>query len=135
MANLTKLKKRKSTLGAPPPPEEASGNLTAPEIAPVAAPSAPVISLHGKGVSPVQPLKEDQVRIDGRSLRKTGRTLQLATRVSWDFDSKLRLIAQRDGLKIVEVLERATVSVDRLYDRVTPKSELFSFFIFKNLWS
>jgi hypothetical protein len=40
-------------------------------------------------------------------LRRTGRTLQLATRVSWEFDDKLRRIAQRDGLKLVEVLERA----------------------------
>ena len=48
-----------------------------------------------------------QYRIDGRSLRRTGRTLQLATRVNWEFDDKLRRIAQRDGLKLVEVLERA----------------------------
>jgi hypothetical protein len=27
--------------------------------------------------------------------------------VSWEFDDKLRRIAQRDGLKLVEVLERA----------------------------
>jgi hypothetical protein len=47
-----------------------------------------------------------QGRLDGRSLRKSGRTLQLATRVSWEFDDKLRHIAQRDGLKLVEVLER-----------------------------
>jgi len=52
-------------------------------------------------------LREVQRRIDGRSLRRTGRTLQLATRVSWEFDDKLRRIAQRDGLKLVEVLERA----------------------------
>jgi hypothetical protein len=31
--------------------------------------------------------------------------LQFATRVSWEFDDKLRHIAQRDGLKLVEVLE------------------------------
>jgi hypothetical protein len=31
----------------------------------------------------------------------------LATRVSLEFDDKLRRIAQRDGLKLVEVLERA----------------------------
>jgi hypothetical protein len=55
---------------------------------------------------PPQP-HDAQYRIDGRSLRRTGRTLQLATRVSWEFDDKLRRIAQRDGLKLVEVLERA----------------------------
>ena len=49
------------------------------------------------------PPRDAQYRIDGRSLRRTGRTLQLATRVSWEFDDKLRRIAQRDGLKLVEV--------------------------------
>ena len=48
-----------------------------------------------------------RTRLDGRSLRKTGRTLQFATRVSWEFDDKLRRIAQRDGLKLVEVLEKS----------------------------
>jgi hypothetical protein len=55
---------------------------------------------------PPQP-HDARYRIDARSLRRTGRTLQLATRVSWEFDDKLRRIAQRDGLKLVEVLERA----------------------------
>jgi len=40
-------------------------------------------------------------------LRRTGRTVQFATRVSLDFDDRLRHIAQRDGMKLVEVLERA----------------------------
>jgi hypothetical protein len=111
MANLSKLKRR-NTLGAPPPLEEASQNLQAPEVAPVVHPAplpeatvtpvrrretaekGPDVGTHGYG------------RIDGRSLRKSGRTLQLATRVSWEFDDKLRHIAQRDGLKLVEVLER-----------------------------
>ena len=37
MADLSKLKRR-STLGAPPPPAEASMNLEAPETAPLPAP-------------------------------------------------------------------------------------------------
>jgi hypothetical protein len=113
MANLSKLKRR-NTLGEPPPFEEASQNLHAPEIAPVmtaaALPSveaAPVRKPVGEQQdnTPQPPIA--QYRIDGRSLRRTGRTLQLATRVSWEFDDKLRRIAQRDGLKLVEVLERA----------------------------
>jgi hypothetical protein len=112
MANLSKLK-RPNSLGAPPPLEEASQNLKAPEIAPVVAPEATPPS------ADVTPLRKPQAagkgqenathghtRLDGRSLRKSGRTLQLATRVSWEFDDKLRHIAQRDGLKLVEVLER-----------------------------
>ena len=112
MANLSKLKRR-NTLGAPPPLEEASQNLKAPEVAPVVATSVPqpraaVTPLRkpetaGKGL---EMAAHGQGRLDGRSLRKSGRTLQLATRVSWEFDDKLRHIAQRDGLKLVEVLER-----------------------------
>ena len=114
MANLSKLKRR-NTLGAPPPFAEASQNLQAPEIAPVVtAPAAlsrvealPVWKPVGEPQDDTSQPRDAQYRIDGRSLRRTGRILQLATRVSWEFDDKLRRIAQRDGLKLVEVLERA----------------------------
>ncbi len=86
MANLSKLR---SKLGAPPSPEEASPNLAAPEVAPAAPPV------------------EERRRRDGRSARKTHRTVPFATRVSPEFDNRLRDIADRDGLLLVEVLERA----------------------------
>ncbi len=112
MADLSKLKRR-TTLGAPPSLEEASQNLKAPEIAPVVVPvTTPAIATvkplrrAGSPAKAVEPDDQRRTRIDGRSLRKSGRTLQLATRVSWEFDEKLREIAQRDGLKLVEVLER-----------------------------
>ena len=118
MADLSKLKRR-TTLGAPPPLEEASRNLSAPEIAPVVAPEptpppAAVTPLRrpqtvGKGQ---ERANYGQARLDGRSLRKSGRTLQFATRVSWEFDDKLREIAQRDGLKLVEVLERGLAAYE-----------------------
>jgi hypothetical protein len=65
----------------PPPPTaaEMSSNLSAPEVAP----------------------------IDGRSKRATGRTKQLATRVTNDFHDELRLYAAKHRLKLVEVLEQA----------------------------
>jgi hypothetical protein len=89
MADMSKLAaKRKSTLGAPPPPEEASPNLAAPETAP--APAAPVAK-----------------RTDGRSARRSNRTIQFATRVTPEFDERIRAIAERDGLLLVQVLERA----------------------------
>jgi hypothetical protein len=93
MADLSKLKRR-NTLGEPPSIEEASQNLQAPETA------AAVVQ---SGALP----HEEHHRIDGRTLRKTGRTVQFATKVSLEFDNKLRRIAQRDGLLLVEVLERA----------------------------
>ena len=112
MADLSKIKRR-NTLGAPPAPEEASQNLIAPETAPVMPVSAPLPETKAvQDAPPVHPterprIADDRVRVDARTLRKTGRTLQLATRVSWEFDEKLRRIAQRDGLLLVEVLERA----------------------------
>ena len=85
---------RRTTLGDPPPIEEASQNLQAPETA--VAVMQPDVLPH-----------EEHHRIDGRSLRKTGRTVQFATKVSLEFDDKLRRIAQRDGLLLIEALERA----------------------------
>jgi hypothetical protein len=89
MADLTKLKRR-SSLGAPPPLAEASPNLEAPETVPSGMRA-------GEGVP----------RRDGRSARRSGRTLQFATRVSPEFDNRLRAIAERDGRLLVEVLEEA----------------------------
>jgi hypothetical protein len=113
MADLSKLKRR-NTLGAPPPLEEASQNLQAPEHAPVvesptAAPQRTTAPTR-EPVSPqevVSPRPPYQRRLDGRSMRKTGRTVQFATRVSEAWDEQLRQIAQRDGLLLVEVLEQA----------------------------
>ena len=94
MANVSKFKQAHRSLGAPPPIEEASPNLEAPEIAPLA--------------SPVEVSAEAGFRRrDARALRRTNRTLPFATRVSPEFDNRLRDIAERDGLKLVELLERA----------------------------
>lgn len=94
MADVAKLRKT-SRLGPPPTAAEASTNLTAPEVAP-----APAVAL------PAPPAAEYRRR-DGRTARKTNRTLPFATRVSQAFDERLRDIADRDGLKLVEVLEKA----------------------------
>ena len=86
MANVSKLQKsRPSTLGEPPTLEEASANLAQPEAAPATQ----------KGV------------MDGRTARRTNRTRQFATRVTPEWDERIRTIAQRDGLLLVEVLEKA----------------------------
>jgi hypothetical protein len=99
MADLSKLKDmkgRRGELGAPPTLAEASGNLMAPEIAPAAAP-----------IPAPAPMTSGYQRIDGRTARKSHRTIQFATRVSPDFDRRLREAAQREGLLLVEVLERS----------------------------
>lgn len=93
MADARRLKRlRRAGLGPPPPPAEARADL-----APAAA--------AGEGRS--------DGRIDGRRLRRSGRTLQFATRVSAAFDARLRGIAERDGLLLVEVLERALDAYER----------------------
>ena len=103
MADLSKLKRRRSSIGLPPPIEEASRNLSAPETAPVEV-MEPVL-VAATSVKSVR--AQSKVRIDGRTRRRSGRSLQFATRVSWEWDEKLRQIAERDGLLLVEVLERS----------------------------
>lgn len=93
MADASKLKRR-NTLGAPPPVEEASRNLDQPETAPASAVPA---------VSPVAYVRAS----DGRTLRRTHRTLQLNLKVTPQFDALLREIAHRENLLLAEVLEKA----------------------------
>jgi hypothetical protein len=115
MADTSKLRARRS-LGAPPPADEASPNLQAPETAPAptptppaepAAPSPAVRAAARPEPAPVLSRGQGLHPRDGRSARRTGRTLQFATRVSPEFDQRLRDIAERDRLLLVEVLERA----------------------------
>ena len=110
MANLSKLK-RPNSLGAPPPLEEASQNLKASEIAPTVStsPKETVTPLRKPDVKAthLETANREHVRLDGRSLRKSGRLIPFATRVSESFDERFRTIAQRDGLLLVELLERS----------------------------
>ena len=78
MVDVSKIKGR---LGSPPESKEAKGNLRRPE-------DLPLIS-------------------DGRSLRATGRTAQLSTRVKPETVQLLRQLAARDGVTMAEVIERA----------------------------
>lgn len=94
MADLSRLKKR-NTLGEPPTIEEASQNLSSPEVAPVVTPP-----LDDKPGAP------GTARIDGRSLRRTNRTVQFATKVTPEYDEKFRSIAAQDGLDFCVLLEK-----------------------------
>jgi hypothetical protein len=55
----------------------------------------------------IEERRVEEGRIDGRTLRRTGRTVQLALRVKPSFDHRLRQAAARDRLLLCEVLERA----------------------------
>jgi hypothetical protein len=107
MADLSKLKQRRSSLGKPPPAAEASPNLQAAETAPSA------ISPKRIRTAETRAGQGGRAR-DGRSARRTGRTVQFATRVSPEFDEQLRAIAARDGLLLVEVLERALDAYEKV---------------------
>ncbi len=74
---MADFKKLRRNLPPPPTAAEAPENLKAPEAAPM----------------------------DGRSARATGRTKQLATRVTQEFHDDLRVYAAKHRLKLVEVLE------------------------------
>ena len=115
MADLSKLRPR-SRLGSPPPLTEASPNLEAPEIAPspdIAPRPAPAPRAAAAPAPRREPARASGAgegaprRRDGRSARRTGRTVQFATRVSPEFDDRVREIAEREGILLVEVLERA----------------------------
>ena len=106
MADASKLKGlRRSGLGAPPPPDEARIDL---------APELPRVALPGNGLpaparqrSNTEAAASQPGRMDGRTMRRSGRTVQFATRVSPEFDERIRQIAMREGRLLVEVLERA----------------------------
>lgn len=97
MADASKLKNRRNAgLGSPPSLDEARSDL--------ALPKAGSGNTEGDASLPEAYPPE---RIDGRSLRRTGRTVQFATRVSPEFDTRIRTIAKRERLLLVEVLEKA----------------------------
>jgi hypothetical protein len=102
---------KKNRLGAPPTEEDASRNLDEPEAGPSvsAAASAPVAAAPARQVSSA----ETPSRIDARSLRRTNRTLQFATRVSPEFDQRIRQIAAEEGKLLVEVMEQALAAYER----------------------
>ena len=52
-------------------------------------------------------------RIDGRSLRKTGRTHPFSTHIKLETHNEMKRIAARDGITIAEFLERAVEAYER----------------------
>jgi hypothetical protein len=108
MADFSNLKRRR-TLGAPPPPTEASTNLASPEALTVEPYDG------GADISAVTSRSSERAlegRIDGRSMRRTNRIVQFATRVTPEFDQRVRAIAMEEGLLIVEILEKALTAYE-----------------------
>jgi len=106
MADASKLKGlRRSGLGAPPPQHEARTDL-APEP-PRVAPSSTESAVAARQPRRAEAAASQPGRMDGRTMRRSGRTVQFATRVSPEFDERIRQIAMREGMLLVEVLECA----------------------------
>ncbi len=106
MADASKLKGlRRSGLGAPPPQYEARTDL-APEP-PRVAPSSTESTVAARQPRRAEAAASQPSRMDGRTMRRSGRTVQFATRVNPEFDERIRQIAMREGMLLVEVLERA----------------------------
>jgi len=89
MADASKLKSLKKTLGDVPKLNEASNNTLSPEMA------------------PSNSYNESYTRIDGRTMRRTNRTVRLATSVTPEFDRMLRKVAVEKNMLLAEVLEEA----------------------------
>lgn len=89
-------------------------NLTAPEVAPAPIP-APAVAAKAQAPTPTPSAPASRKpRYDGRSARRTNRTVQFATRVTPDWDARIREIAQREGVLLVEILEKALDAYEKI---------------------
>jgi hypothetical protein len=102
MADASKLK-RVSGLGVPPEPDEARADL---QLPPVPEP----IPVRDRRTDP--PAVATQ-RVDARTLRRSGRTVHFATKVTPEFDNRLRQIATETGKMLTEILEEALAAWER----------------------
>jgi hypothetical protein len=118
MADASKLKR----FGSPPPSiDEARADLI-PEP-PVVEPEPevkqqPKVEAAAPAPPPTrrpepQPEIEDYERVDGRTLRKTGRTIPFSTRLNADTDRLIRRIAGKHGILIAEVVERGALLLQK----------------------
>ena len=100
MANFQKLKQR-NKLGKPPVESEAGDNLQAPETAPF---------FEMQRFPP-------EAKVDGRTLRATGRIEPFATRVSPGVRKRYKAIAARDDVTMGELIEKALDAYEKLQEK------------------
>jgi predicted HicB family RNase H-like nuclease len=55
----------------------------------------------------------ETAKVDGRSLRATGRTHQFATRIKEETHRRMRILAAEDGITLGELIERAVAAYER----------------------
>jgi hypothetical protein len=101
--DASRLRKR---LPEPPPPDEgATGIEQAPAVASESRPQTPAPVT---ATFPAAPR-----RLDGRSLRATGRTVQLNVKITEATKETVLQLAQERGLLVSEVIEQAVALLER----------------------
>ena len=113
MADASKLKR----LGSPPPLDEARTDLVPEPLSVAPDPALPVSATQTPASAAqqlIQPNADDYQRVDGRTLRKTGRTVPFSTRVREKTDALIRnLSATYHPLLISEVVELGALLLEQ----------------------
>jgi hypothetical protein len=115
--DASKLKRR---LPAPPPADEGAAGIEAPLVqpkpavpAPAPAVTAPVLAAVAPPVQTPAPSPEPAplLVLDGRSLRATGRTMQMNVKVTAATKGEILRLAQERGQLVAEVIEDAIAAL------------------------
>jgi hypothetical protein len=107
MADISKLKRVRG-LGEPPPIEEAR-----PDLSPQEMPNPPAAAVPAPMAEAPIGAAPHPARIDGRSLRRSGRTMHFATKVTPEYDTRIREIAEQTGKLMTEILEESLAAYEK----------------------
>ncbi len=135
MADISKLRGGRRRLGEPPVDDAPQIQEPAPQrevVPPLPGPAvvAPVSEPAQQVRTRTLPRAVDTyTRVDGRSLRRTGRAVQFATRVTPAYDQGVREVAAERGQMLCEVMEDALAAWRKLLEAsraegVTPEALL-----------
>ena len=83
------------------------------ELPQAVIPPSPALQLKRVRPIPPPPDAEPRPRIDARTLRRTGRTVHFATKVTESYDYRVREIAAQTGKYLSEVLEESLSAYEK----------------------
>lgn len=112
--DASKLKRR---LPAPPPADEGAAGIEAPPVQPESAvpasAPAPILAVVAPPaqVPAPSPERAPPLVLDGRSLRATGRTMQMNVKVTAATKAEILRLAQERGQLVAEVIEDAIAAL------------------------
>ena len=105
----------------PVPIPQARAPATPPEskapVPPAVTPPSPALQLKRDRPIPPPLDAEPRPRIDARTLRRTGRTVHFATKVTESYDYRMREIAAQTGKYLSEILEESLAAYEREIQR------------------